>query len=366
MRLILTVTLLLSACVQPDVRVDKTGTPTGTASSSVAGSPTPSPTASPLAFANAALGTAWPGIVLYEAEGGQIRERTAAGSKDIARPCGQVQRLAAHPLGLLAECRGGPDVGEDLRLVSLGTGRASLLVSGTFLRNSWPAALSPDGRSVAAFRLGNCDGPAPVCQTRVVLVDVGTGTEREILPGGHHLGARISWTPLGLTLFQPECAEAGCAGTGDKGGTFVWDGAAFKRWSDLRFVASAGSWTLLERLTSFGDYSTPRSVIVRGPQGDVALNAQARDSRALAINDLGEALVWRVDPDPIAQRGSLLRFGPDGTVRWQANLVGTVLDTVGMDVVLVASPTSAIELYDLKRLLRFETSAQWPNAMALR
>jgi hypothetical protein len=205
-----------------------------------------------------------------------------------------------------------------------------------------------------------------VCQTRVVLVDVASGTEREILPGGYHLGARISWTALGLTFFQPECAEAGCAGMGDKGGTFVWDGATFNRWSDLRFVASAGGWTLLERLRSFSDRSSPRSVIVRGPQGEVELNGQASDSRAIGITDLGEALVWRPDTDPMGQRGSLLRFGPDGSVRWQASLVGTVLDSVGMDVMLVASPTSVIELYDLKRMLRFETSAQWPNAIASR
>jgi hypothetical protein len=192
------------------------------------------------------------------------------------------------------------------------------------------------------------------------------GTEREILSGGYHLGARLGWTALGLTLFQPECAEAGCAGAGDKGGTFVWDGATFNRWSDLRFVGSAGAWTLLERLRSFSDRSSPRSVIIRGPQGEVALDAKAIDSRAIAISDVGEALVWRPDTDPIAQRGSLLRFGPDGSVRWQANLVGTVLDSVGMDVLLVASPTNAIDLYDLSRMLRFETSAQWPNAVASR
>jgi hypothetical protein len=257
-------------------------------------------------------------------------------------------------------------MGEELRLVSPQNGRTTVLVSGTLLSSSLPAALAPDGRSVAAFRLGNCGGPAPVCQTRLVLVDVSNGTEREILAGGYHLGARITWTALGLTFFQPECAEAGCAGTGDQGGTFVWDGTAFKRWSDLRFVASAGGWTLLERLTSFTSASTPRSVVVRGPQGEIALNAQARDSRAIAINELGEALVWRLDPDPIAQRGSLLRFGPDGRVLWEANLVGTVLDSVGMDIVLVASPTNAIELYDLKRMLRFETPAPWTVTIASR
>src|SRR5688500_8116149 len=121
MRLVLTVTLMLSGCVQPDVRVDKTATPSATTSAPAAGSLTPSPTPSPLAFANAAPATAWPGIVLYEAEGGQIRERSAAGTRDIARPCGQVTRLSVHPLGLLAMCRGTtPD--EEMRLVSLASG----------------------------------------------------------------------------------------------------------------------------------------------------------------------------------------------------------------------------------------------------
>jgi hypothetical protein len=199
-----------------------------------------------------------------------------------------------------------------------------------------------------------------------MLVDVATRTEVELLPSGYHLGARLGWNALGLTLFQPECAEAGCAGTGDKGGTFVWDGAQFKRWSDLRFVASSGSWTIMERLRSFSDPSSPRSVVVRGAQGDVALNAQAKDARALAITDLGESLIWRPDPDQQAQRGTIARFASDGSMRWQAELVGTVLDTVGSNAVLVASPTGKIELYDLPRMLRFETGAHWPIAIASR
>jgi hypothetical protein len=363
-RAILVVTLILAACGQPDVRAVPPSTPTATASASATGSPTSSPTASSSAFANAAAGTEWPAVVLYEAEGGVVRERTAAGAKDIGKPCGQVTRLAVHPMGLLAICPTSTSGTGDMRLVSLVDGRTSVLVSA--MLTSWPADISADGRSAAVFRMATCEPPAPVCQTSAVFIDVATRAERELLPSGYHLGAKLGWTALGLTLFQPECAEAGCAGTGDKGGTFVWDGAAFKRWGDLRFVASAGSWTLLERLRSFADPSSPRSVVVRGPQGEVTLDAQAKDARGLAITDLGEAIVWRPDPNQLTQRGTLLRFAPDGSVRWQAELVGTVLETVDSNTLLVASPTNQVELYDLQRMLRFETSARWPVAVTSR
>jgi len=179
-----------------------------------------------------------------------------------------------------------------------------------------------------------------------VLIDVASRTEREILPSGYPLGARLEWNALGLTLFQPECAEAACPGPGDKSGTFIWDGSAFKKWSDLRFVARSGEWTLLEQLRAF--YVGPRAVIVRGPQGEKTLSA----GHALAIASDGETLVWRPG-DSSSQRGMLLRLAPDGRVLWQAELVGSVLKMIGPDALLVAAPDNKIELYDLKRMLRF-------------
>ena len=282
--------------------------------------------------------------MVYEGEGFIVRERTESATKELARPCGPVVRLEAGPAGLLAWCNNAPADTNELRLISLPDGRVTVLASGTV--PSWSAAVSPDGRSAAAFRMGSCEALAPVCQTRAVLIDVASKTEREVVPSGYHLGSTLEWNSLGLTFFQPECAEAGCAGIGDKGGTFVWDGAALKRWSDLRFVAKSGDWTLLEKLRSFGQ--EPRTAIVRGPQGDKALSA----GHALAIASNGEMLVWRPDGS-FSQRGALLRLAPDGRVLWQAELVGSVLKMIGPDALLAATPENKIELYDLKRMLRF-------------
>jgi hypothetical protein len=173
-----------------------------------------------------------------------------------------------------------------------------------------------------------------------VLIDVASKAEREILPAGYPLGATLEWNALGLTLFPPECAEAGCAGPGDKSGTFVWDGSAFKKWGDLRFVARSGDWTLLEHLTSFGQ--EPRTVIVRGPQGDKTLTS----GHALSISNNGEALVW-------VPGAGLMRFASEGRVLWQATLSAAVMKMIGPDALLASSPSNTIEVYDLKRMLRF-------------
>jgi hypothetical protein len=282
----------------------------------------------------------WP-VVLYDAEGFIVRRLTRFSATELARPCGPLFRLDARPAGLLATCAAAPPDSAELRLISIPDGRVTVLASG--VQMSWPADVSPDGRSAAAFRSGDCPMPAPVCQQRAVLIDVASQTEREIISSGYPLGASLEWTALGLTLFQPECAEAGCAGTGDKGGTFVWDGSTFKRWSDLRFVARSGDWTLLERLRSFSDQSDQRAVVIRGPQGEKTLSA----GHALAISDGGETLVWIPGP------ALLVRFTPDGRALWQASLPGTVLKTIGTDALIVASPANKRELYDLKRMLRF-------------
>jgi hypothetical protein len=281
-------------------------------------------------------------VILYEADGAIVRQRTEAGAKEIARPCGEVAQLEARPAGLLAWCTTATIDSEDLRLVAIPDGRVTTVLASDALR-AWPADVSPDGRSVAMYRLGDCPMPAPVCQTRLVLIDLANHTERELLPSGYHLGSTLEWTALGLTFFQPECAEAGCVGEVDRRGTFVWDGSAFKRWSELRFVASAGSWTLLERVRSLSDSSDQRAAVIRGPQGEQTLSA----GHALAITATGEALVWVPGPQ------LLMRFAPDGHVLWQASFDGTVLKMIGPDAFLAASPTSKIEIYDVKRMLRF-------------
>ena len=337
MQALLIAALLVGTCAPSSTTTTPTlSTPV---SLSVAATPTAVATQSAVPTSTFAVdaSAAWP-AVLYEGEGFIVSQRTESAMKEVARPCGPVTGLEARPAGLLATCRTTSDSAE-LRLISIPDGRVTVLASGT--RASWPADVSPDGRSVAAFRAGECVPGPPVCQTRAVLIDVASKTEREIIPSGYPLGATLEWNALGLTLFQPECAEAGCAGPGDRSGTFVWDGSAFKKWSDLRFVAKSGDWTLLERLTSFG--VEPRTVVVRGPQGEKALST----GHALAISATGEALVW------IPGTGLLIRFSPDGRVLWQAQFDGAVVKMVGADAFLAASPDNKLVLYDLKRMLRF-------------
>jgi hypothetical protein len=338
MRALLLGALILTACVPPS------STPaTPTPSSAVTLGATPTSVASQSGVPTSVFadgGSApWP-VVLYEGEGFIVHQRTVSTTKELARPCGPLVRLEAGPAGLLAWCSNAPADTTELRLISLPDGRVTVIASGA-LPSNWPAAVSPDGRLAAAFRLGDCPMPAPVCQTRAVLVDVASKTEREIIPSGYHLGATLEWTALGLTLFQPECAEAGCVGEVDKRGTFVWDGSAFKKWADLRFVAKAGDWTLLEQLRSFGQ--EPRAAVVRGPQGEKTLSA----GHALAISGTGETLVWIPGP------GMLMRFAPDGHVLWQAGFDGAVRQVIGPDALLASSPTNKLEIYDLKRMLRF-------------
>jgi hypothetical protein len=335
--------LLLGACATPSSTAQAPPLSSATSASFAA---TPSPLASQTSsittrtFAVDPV-TEWP-VILYEADGAIVRQRTEAGAKEIARPCGEVAQLEARPAGLLAWCTTATIDSEDLRLVAIPDGRVTTVLASNALR-AWPADVSPDGRSVAMYRLGDCPMPAPVCQTRIVLIDLADHTERELLPSGYHLGSTLEWTALGLTFFQPECAESGCVSDVDRRGTFVWDGSAFKRWSDLRFVASAGSWTLLERVRSLSDRSDQRAAVIRGPQGERTLSA----GHALAITATGEALVWVPGPQ------LLMRFASDGHVLWQASIDGTVLKMIGPDAFLAASPASKIEIYDVKRMLRF-------------
>jgi hypothetical protein len=352
MRALLIGAVLFGACTTP--LSTATPTPSSPLSVSFGASPTAVTTASAFPTSTFAVDASaqWP-VVLYEGAGFIVSQRTESTTKELARPCGPVVRLEARPAGILAWCRVDSSDSSELRLISLPDGRVTVLASGIHPSN-WTADVSPDGRSVAAFRKGDCPSPAPVCQTRAVLIDVATKTERVIIPNGYPLGATLEWTALGLTLFQPECAEAGCAGVGDKGGTFVWDGTAFKRWSDLRFVAKSGDWTLLERLRSLSDRSDPRTVIVRGPQGEKELSA----GRALAISDSGETLVWIPGP------GMLMRFASDGRVLWQASFSGEVLKMIGLDALIGTSATGNVELYDLKRMLRFAPTTPILSAVA--
>lgn len=354
MRPLLIGVILFGACTTPPSIA--TPMPSSPLSVSFSVSPTPLATASASPTSNFTVGGSaqWP-VVLYEGEGFIVSQRTESSTKELARPCGPIFRIEARPAGLVAMCRAASGDTAEVRLISIPDGRVTVIASG--VHSTWPADVSPDGRSAAAFRSGACPSPAPVCQTRAVLIDVASKTEREILPSGYHPGATIEWTALGLTLFQPECAEAGCAGPSERSGTFIWDGAAFKKWGDLRFVARSGEWTLLEQLHAL--FTGPRAEIVRGPQGEKALSA----GHALSIASNGETLVWQPG-DSLSQRGVVLRLAPDGRVIWQAELVGSVLKMIGSDAFLAWTPSNKLELYDVKRMLRFAPTTPISSAVA--
>src|SRR6266852_1353549 len=186
-RALLLAALLLAGCLPPSSSA-ATPTPSSTSTASSGATPTsaaitgsPSPT-SPFVVDPSAP---WP-VVLYQGEGFIVSQRTESATKEIARPCGPVVRVEAGPAGLLTWCSNPPADTNELRLISIPDGRVTVLASG-IMPSNWPAAISPDGRSAAAFRLGTCEALAPVCQTWAVLIDVASKTERELVPSGYHL-----------------------------------------------------------------------------------------------------------------------------------------------------------------------------------
>lgn len=243
----------------------------------------------------------------------------------------------------LVRCQALPDQDDLYRLVP----RPERVLTGVI--QSWTADMSPDGTQAVGFELGACISPAPVCQEHVVLVDVATGTRRVILPDGYHLGALVGWTALGLTLFQPECAEAGCQGP-QKAGTFVWDGTEFVRRSELRFIAKGGPWELYEKLHAF-IVNEPRQVVRRGPAGDVVLTPNAVTERALAIDPTGRVLVWRTTT---GEDGSVVVYDATGREESVRAVTGVVTSVAGFLFTTVQPRTDLqVRLYDADRGLVF-------------
>ena len=80
----------------------------------------------------------------------------------------------------------------------------------------------------------------------------------------------------------------------------------------------------------------------------------------LGIRGSGETLVWVPGP------GLLMRFASDGRVLWQAEFAGTVLKTIGQNALLAVSPTNKLEIYDLKRMLRFPIDARFVSTAVAR
>jgi len=228
---------------------------------------------------------------------------------------------------------------------------------GSHVMSSFSLAWSPDGRSVAFFELGDCP-PGPVCQTRAVIAEVSTGTEREILPSDYHLRTEFTWTNDGLRMFQPECAEAGCFPP-ERVGTFLWDGARFNKVSDMRLIASDGArFALYERVRSLSDPSAVRNVILRDGQTERNLTAVGPREYALDLLEGGHVLAWRPDEAGGQLDGKLREYDPQGQVMWdrQAKIYAPWTTHVGdalVSGILEGAPGMAAYVYDLRRGIRF-------------
>jgi len=271
-----------------------------------------------MSFADAPAGLEWPAVVLYTVTADGVAHRVQrTGTTDLGRVC------ESQPLGAIARSDGaavlvrcaGPSLDvQQFSVVDLATGRITKLLSRSL--SSFPVAWSPDGRSIAYLTLGDCP-PGPVCQTRGVIADAASMTEREILPSDYHLGTQLAWTSAGLQMFQPECAEAGCFPP-ERVGTFIWDGSRFNKVSDMRLIASDGArFSLYERVRSLADPSSTRNVILRDGQTDRNLTAVGPHEFAIDLLDAGHALAWRPDDaDRAGLMGSLREYDPQGTMLW--------------------------------------------------
>lgn len=360
--------LLVVGCTAPvassptPTSIANTAAPTASSAPSPVTSPSPSP--SPLGFI-AGTPAQWPAVDIYALENdGNAHRYNEKGNTVVGHVCDGPRRTSTTADGrtVLGFCAGtGLGLEDVYRLIP----RPELVVSGVM--TSWPADLSPDGAQAVAFEEGDCPMPAPVCQTRAVLLDLATDAKREILPSNYYLGATLGWTALGLTYFQPQCAEAGCVGAaGDRDGTWVWDGARFVKQTPLRFVARNGSWELYEKLRMFNDRSQPTEVIRRGPSGDVVVTPAGSSERALAVDAAGGVLVWRTQAN---EGGSLVRYDAGLHQEWSRQITGTVASVAGPYVVTLdyGTPFSAqaVRLYDTDRGLLFTETPFGPRGVGI-
>lgn len=360
---IVAVAFVAAACGAPPVATSPTPSATASRPATAASTPTiaptatatpsPAPSSTPGGFRPGALGE-WPAVDVYALENdGNAHRYNEKGDVVVGRVCDQPRRASVAGDGrtVLGWCAGsGMDLEDMYRL----TPRPQRVVSGVL--TSWPADLSPDGRQAVAFEMGTCEPTAPVCQTRAVLLDLAAGTKREILPSNYYLGSRLGWTTLGLTHFQPQCAEAGCVGiVGDRDGTWVWDGARFVKKTSLRFVARNGTWELYEKLRSFSDRTQPpRQVIRRGTGGDTVVTPSDQNERALAIGSDGSVLAWRTS----GEGGTVVRYDAGLRPVWSGDVTGVVIGVAGTSYFITldyATPNEVVRLYDAGRGLVFGT-----------
>lgn len=345
-----------AACTPPAVTVSPSIAP----SFAVSSAPTPSPTPPPSAgFADAPPGAVWPAVVLYTVTSDGIAHKVSSvGTTDIGRVCeGRTLAMLARADGaaLLVRCISSGADEESFVIVDLARGNAKVLPAHpvSFFSVAW----SPDGRSVAYFKLGDCPMPAPVCQTRAVVADTSTGAEREILSSDYHLSTELRWESDGLRMFQPECGDAGCFPP-ERVGTFRWDGTRFTKISDNRLIATDGvRFSLYEQVRSRTDPSDVRNVILRDGQTDRNLTAIGPVEYAIDLLDGGHSLAWRQEASGQVD-GMLREYDATGQMIWDRNAKvyppwTTRLGDAVVSGVLDGPSGMAAYIYDLRRNIRF-------------
>src|SRR5438046_4288220 len=179
--------VFIAACTPPAVAASPSVAPSFDASSA----PTPSPTPSAAGFADAPPGADWPAVVVYTVTNdGVAHEVSRAGTTDVGRVCegpGALGMLArADGAAFLVRCIGSSTDEDALAILDVASGRVTHL--GAHPMSSFSLAWSPDGRSVAFFKLGDCTVPAPVCQNRAVIDVLSTGAARETAPRAYAMG----------------------------------------------------------------------------------------------------------------------------------------------------------------------------------
>jgi hypothetical protein len=351
-----------AACGPRDVPLaasTPSATPNATAAITPSSSPAPTSSSDPMptsdpsrvTFNEDATAAAPPVDIWATSYSNIVRHWSGGTLKEIALRCREANKIITDPRdGAIVTCEDDINSITSYRVTDAG------IVALAELGSGYPLAVAPDRTQMVVWRRGDCPSPAPVCDARFMLRELASGAERVLLPNGYYLGASIGWTPLGLTYVQPECAEAGCAGGGDKGGTFVWDGTTFVRHSPLRLVAAAGQFRLYERGTASS--RADASLVLIGPGGAVDLTPAGQHERGLSVNAVGEVTAVRGEQVDHA----LVRYDAAGKVIWTALLadgsqgtrvageryvVTTVYNMLGVPV---------FHIYDLTRTLRFQVA----------
>jgi hypothetical protein len=197
-------------------------------------SPSSSPSAA-LAFPDYALIAGTSNGLVYRFEAGQLRGSPV----DVCH--GQTvlaMHLSSSARSVLVICGGKTE------------GQAVVVDAVTLAQRAGPipvlprpdvGAWAPDERSIALLQEGICDPRAPVCSVHVLLWDLASGSTRVIRPD-EALTFNVQWTALGLSVSLTQSPQ---------GGTLIWDGTTWNRYSARAlWISDASGRALLVEATT--------------------------------------------------------------------------------------------------------------------